>query len=299
MNQRTATSLGKLKVSGIGKYEGSIRLPKDLTKGNYTLQANGLMNVIQDGASVTQVISASIRAIVRTTAAKTKTVQTIVHFRGGSTKLTKPAKRQLDSLIDRLPSNSKNVINFVGFVPPVGASSKTISLSKTRTKSVARYLESHGARGKYILKQEGTASQVLYGYILIKATGPVKKLVTAPVVKPQAEPTNKRNAKKATVQFTAYSANLTAAAKRQLATVVKRLPSKTNKTSNFIRIVGFVSAGGSARHVNTLSNARTKSVARYLKSKGVSGTYILESGGNASSSAKSAQRAEVTIYPDQ
>ena len=111
-----------------------------------------------------------------------------------------------------------------------------------------------------------------------------------------SQPTSKQDARKETIQFNAYSANLTKDSKRQLDILVKQLPTKID---NFVRIVGFVGPGGSASHVSKLSNARSKSVARYLKSKGVRGTYVLESGGNSVKTSKLAQNAKVTIYPNQ
>ncbi len=109
------------------------------------------------------------------------------------------------------------------------------------------------------------------------------------------EPAVKRKAMQAVVYFDAFSPNLTKSAKRQLDAVVKRLPTKSN---DLVRIVGFVGPGGSIGNIKTLSMARCESVERYLRSKGVSGKYVMKSGGNASGGGPSAQRAKVWIIPN-
>ncbi len=105
----------------------------------------------------------------------------------------------------------------------------------------------------------------------------------------------KRKAMQAVVYFDAFSPKLTKSAKRQLDAVVKRLPTKSN---DLVRIVGFVGPGGSIGNIKTLSMARCESVERYLRSKGVSGKYVMKPGGNASGGGPSAQRAKVWIIPN-
>ncbi len=110
------------------------------------------------------------------------------------------------------------------------------------------------------------------------------------------EPAVKGKAMQAVVYFDAFSSNLTKSAKRQLDAVVKRLPTKSN---DLIRIEGFVGLGGSVGHVKMLSMGRCKSVEHYLRSKGVSGKYVMKSGGNASGGGPLAQRTKVWIIPNQ
>lgn len=98
------------------------------------------------------------------------------------------------------------------------------------------------------------------------------------------------------VYFDVFSARLLPSAKRQLDNLVKRLP---RKRANLVRVVGFVGPGGSALHVKALSSARAASVARYLRSKGVRGTYVLQIGGNAKVNAPSARRASVLVVPNK
>jgi hypothetical protein len=124
----------------------------------------------------------------------------------------------------------------------------------------------------------------------------IRVYFTEDTVKQLTTPTNMRYAWNETIQFAAYSDQLTSAAKKQLDTMVKKLPKKAD---NFVRIVGFVGPGGSASHVSKLSNARSKSVERYLKSKGVRGTYVIKSGGNTVTNSQLAPHARVTIYPNQ
>ncbi len=105
-----------------------------------------------------------------------------------------------------------------------------------------------------------------------------------------------RTAGRTVAYFDAFSAKLTKSAKRELDAVVKRLPTKSN---NLVRVVGFVGPGGSVGDVNALCKARTESVARYLRSKGVSGKYVLTVGGNAWPNTQSARRANVLVIPNK
>ncbi len=187
ISSSVATFLQSLDVSGDGSYTGSVRIPSDLAHGTYTLQLNGLVNDTRQGAAVARVLSISILVRVNKPAAKKKTVQTIVHFQGTSTKLTEPAKRQLDALVDRVPTGSNNLINLDGFVAPVGSSRKAVALSKARTQSVARYLRSKGVSGKYILKPNRNDLQVLSDYILVKISVPAKKPARKPAVEPHKQ----------------------------------------------------------------------------------------------------------------
>jgi outer membrane protein OmpA-like peptidoglycan-associated protein len=170
-------------------------------------------------------------------------------------------------------------------VSRIGTCSGLVQLPKSLTQ------------GAYTLQIEGLVSgnrlrtattQVLSASIQVNVVKSAGKYV--------ATPTSKQDARKQRIQFEPYSAKLTKAAKEQLRVMVEQLP---NKTGNFVRIVGFVSAGGSASHASELGNTRSKSVQRYLTSRGVRGTYVLMLGGNTVKNTQQAPHARVTIYPNQ
>jgi outer membrane protein OmpA-like peptidoglycan-associated protein len=168
-------------------------------------------------------------------------------------------------------------------------------------------------KGVYTLQMEGlvdrarqrsATTQMLSASIRVNvikladkhAAKPARKPGSKPTSKPEAEPTHRKDAQKQRIQFEPYSAKLTKAARKQLHAMVKKLP---NKTHNFVRIVGFVSAGGSPNHADKLGNSRCREVAHYLKSQGVHGTYVLKLGANAENNSQLAPHARVTIFPNQ
>jgi outer membrane protein OmpA-like peptidoglycan-associated protein len=188
-----------------------------------------------------------------------------------------------------------------------------LPVSRKGTCSGKVSLPSYLIKGVYTLQMEGlvdgtrqrsATTQMLSASIrvnVIKAAGkhsakPASKPGFKPSSKPEVKPTNRQDAQKQRIQFEPYAAKLTKTAKEQLHAMVKQLP---NKTHNFVRIVGFVSAGGSPSHANQLGNTRSRSVARYLKSQGVHGTYVLKLGGNTVKNSQLAPHAKVTIYPNQ
>jgi outer membrane protein OmpA-like peptidoglycan-associated protein len=145
-------------------------------------------------------------------------------------------------------------------------------------------------------QQQHPAVQVLSIHMRVNVLGSAGKQVAQPASKPQAKPSSKQVARQQRIQFEPYSAQLTKAAKQQLHVAVEQL---SNKTRNVVRIVGFVSAGGSASHARQLGNARSQSVERYLKSQGVQGTYVLKLGGSTVKNSQFAPHARVTIYPNR
>ena len=287
-------------MSGDGTYVGAIPVPGDLPPGTYTLQVNGLTDNTRQRAVDTRAISISILVKVTELVVEGKTVRTIVDFPVSSVKLTNPAKRQLDALIKRLPESSKRIIRLDSFAGSNVLGDSTISLSGARARSVEGYLRSKGIRGEYDIKDGATADRILSTYILVRVTGlankPVSKPANKPTSKPAIKPANKQDAVRGGIQFDAYSAALTKSAKGELNLLLKQLPTKSN---NFVRVVGFVGPGGSVNNAKTLSKARSESVARYLRSKGIRGEYDLTAGGSATSLAPAAQRTKITIFPNQ
>lgn len=194
---------------------------------------NGLTNNTRQRAVDTRPFSVSILVEVTEPVVEGKTIRTIVDFPASSAKLTNPTKRQLDALVKWLPATSKNVVRFDSFAGSRDLADKVIALSGTRAKSVERYLRSIGVRGKYEVNDGATTVGILSTYIPVRVTGPANK--------PVNKLNNQQDAVRAGIQFDAYSAALAQSAKRQLDTLVKRLPAKSN---NFVRIVGFVSPAG-------------------------------------------------------
>ncbi len=154
----TATPLGLWDVSSDGTFAGSVPIPGDLARGTYTLQVNGLTNDTRQRSVDTRLISISILVRVVKPAVKGKAVRGVVYFDAYSAQLTKDAKRELNTLVKRLPTTSNNLVRIVGFTGPGGSIGQVNALSKARAKSVARYLRSKGVRGKYILIVGGNAS---------------------------------------------------------------------------------------------------------------------------------------------
>ncbi len=151
----TTTFLGSREVSSDGTYAGSVPLPGDLAPGTYTLQVNALTNNTRLRADETHVCSISILARVIKPAVKGKAVRAVAYFDVFSPKLTKSAKRQLDTLVKLLPTKSNNLVRIDG---PGGSIGNINALSKSWTKSATRYLQSKGVTGRYVLKVGGKVS---------------------------------------------------------------------------------------------------------------------------------------------
>ncbi|MHB1068081.1 MAG: OmpA family protein [Candidatus Nanopelagicales bacterium] len=97
------------------------------------------------------------------------------------------------------------------------------------------------------------------------------------------------------VYFDVLSAALSRDAKAEL----RRLASRLDKRSlrNRITIVGFVGPGGPSYNNKSLSQARARSVATYLRSLGVRGRYTVEGAGLSPRQGPSARRANVIVQP--
>ncbi len=160
----TATFLGGVDVFSAGTY-ARVPIPGDLARGTYTLQVKGLTKHTRQAAVVTRASSFSISILVRVIDPAPAAEQTVVYFDVFSAKLTKPAKRALNTLVARLPTRSSRLVRIVGFAGPGYSIGVVKALSKARAKSVARHLRSKGVRGKYILSgrrytsENGTAAQ--------------------------------------------------------------------------------------------------------------------------------------------
>jgi uncharacterized repeat protein (TIGR02543 family) len=96
---------------------------------------------------------------------------------------------------------------------------------------------------------------------------------------------------KATVYFAPLSATLNAASKKSLQSVVK----KTGKKVNTAVVVGFVQPVGPQDNDQSLSTARARTVAAYLKSLGMRGTFKVKGDGRAEESGAQARRVDIRI----
>lgn len=99
---------------------------------------------------------------------------------------------------------------------------------------------------------------------------------------------------KRSVYFDVNSAALSSSAKKVLAKVAK-----SYKSGVTINISGYVQDAGSSTNNKSLSAARAKAIAKFLKSKGVTATITTSGKGTPSSKAKAAKarRATLTITP--
>ncbi len=148
------------------------------------------------------------------------------------------------------------------------------------------------ARGTYTLQVKGLTKHTRQAAVVTRASS-FSISILVRVIEPAAA---KPKAVRTVVYFGVLSAKLTKPAKRHLHALVTRLPTKSN---NFVRIVGFAGPGYSSAFVNALSKARAKSVARYLRSQGVRGKYVLRTGGYAPANGTPAQRASVLVIPNK
>jgi outer membrane protein OmpA-like peptidoglycan-associated protein len=170
-----------------------------------------------------------------------------------------------------------------------------IAVTKVGTCSGSLPVPVAMAKGVYTLQIDSMVKDSRQAIpVMRRMSASIRVNILAPTVKKTS--VQKAVVHKANVQFEAYSSNLTKPAKRILNRLAKQLP---RKTLDLVRIVGFVGVGGSVSHATKLSNARAKSVARYLKSQGVRGKYVISSGGNKARSAKVGQSARVTVYSNR
>lgn len=148
------------------------------------------------------------------------------------------------------------------------------------------------APGTYTLQVNGWTADTR---LRAKETMVLSLSILANISNPNANPGVKGKTARGIVSFNAYSAKLTKSVARRLDAVIKRIP---NKSNNLVRVIGVVERGSGAR-ANALAKARTKSVARYLLSQGVSGKYVLKTVTNTSGKGSSGKRTKVRIIPNR
>ncbi len=148
------------------------------------------------------------------------------------------------------------------------------------------------ARGTYTLQVKGLTKPTRQAAVVTRGVSFSISILVRVINPAAAEP----KAVQMVVYFDVFSAKLTKSAKRHLHALVTRLPTRS---TNLVRVVGFAGPGYSNSVVKALSKARAESVARYLRSKGVRGKYVLKVGGYAPANATPAQRASVLVIPNK
>lgn len=148
------TLVGTISVDASGKFAGKVDIPKLLSLGGNTLQANGYTT---DG--VVRSVSLGIDVIARQLGAKRSTA--VTYFDANSARLTAAAKRSLDQFASAVPKTAKGVtVNVTGFVQPTSFVGNDKSLASARARAVSSYLRAKGLKGSYELIGKGRALQM-------------------------------------------------------------------------------------------------------------------------------------------
>jgi outer membrane protein OmpA-like peptidoglycan-associated protein len=122
--------------------------------------------------------------------------------------------------------------------------------------------------------------------------GKVRSLSLGVQVNPANSPSGSRKAKaKTTVYFASGSAALNASAKKSLNALVKG----RKKTVTRIVVNGFVQGTNATANDQSLSRARATTIARYLKSQGVTGKVVVQAKGVAKETGAAGRKAVVRI----
>ena len=147
------TLVGTVQVDAKGAFSSNVDIPRLLSLGANTLQANGYT---PDG--VVRSVSLGIDVIARQLGAKHSTA--ITYFAAGSSRLTPQAQHSLTLLARSIPKAAKGVrVNVTGFVQPTNFSGNDKSLSTARARAVSQYLRAHGLSGTYTVSGKGKALQ--------------------------------------------------------------------------------------------------------------------------------------------
>ncbi len=147
------TYVGAISVESNGSFSGNIDIPKLLSIGGNTLQANGYTP-----DQKVRSVSLGIDVIARQLGAKRSTA--VTYFKAGSAWLSAPTRRSLDQLVRGIPKSAKGVrVNVTGFVQPTSFSGNDRALSAARAKAVSSYLHSKGLKGAYVVSGKGKALQ--------------------------------------------------------------------------------------------------------------------------------------------
>ena len=140
--------LGTVRVDANGSFSTDLLIPGSIGAGRHTIQVNGL-------SPSGQLRSTSLGVQV----VKTTTLTSTVLFDADSPAITLSALRTIERLAARVaalqPVNSS--VQVLGYVQPVGSSSKDQVLSARRARNVAKVLLGAGVQGAYDVRGLGAA----------------------------------------------------------------------------------------------------------------------------------------------
>ena len=147
------------------------------------------------------------------------------------------------------------------------------------------------AEGRYTLQFSGLATGVRQ-----RASAEIQVLsvsVQVAVDAPAATPKRVRTL----VYFDPMSSTLSRQAKRALDSLIAQLP--VGLRTGTVRVVGYNGDNGMSANNQSLSTARARAVARYLRAGGLRSTYVVRGAGLSSLNGPSARHASVTYIPDR
>ena len=147
------------------------------------------------------------------------------------------------------------------------------------------------AEGRYTLQFSGLATGVRQ-----RASAEIQVLsvsVQVAVDAPAATPKRVRTL----VYFDPMSSTLSRQAKRALDSLIAQLP--VGLRTGTVRVVGYNGDNGMSANNQSLSTARARAVARYLRAGGLRSTYVVRGAGLSSLTGPSARHASVTYIPDR
>ena len=147
------------------------------------------------------------------------------------------------------------------------------------------------AEGRYTLQFSGLATGVRQ-----RASAEIQVLsvsVQVAIDAPAATPKRVRTL----VYFDPMSSTLSRQAKRALDSLIAQLP--VGLRTGTVRVVGYNGDNGMSANNQSLSTARARAVARYLRAGGLRSTYVVRGAGLSSLTGPSARHASVTYIPDR
>lgn len=147
------------------------------------------------------------------------------------------------------------------------------------------------AEGRYTLQFSGLATGVRQ-----RASAEIQVLsvsVQVAIDAPAATPKRVRTL----VYFDPMSSTLSRQAKRALDSLIAQLP--VGLRTGTVRVVGYIGDNGMSANNQSLSTARARAVARYLRAGGLRSTYVVRGAGLSSLTGPSARHASVTYIPDR
>jgi len=140
--------LGTVRVDANGSFSTNLPIPSNIGAGRHTIQMNGL-------SPSGQLRSASLGVRV----VKTTTLTGTVYFGADSSAITLTTLRSLERLAARVAALQPltSTVEVLGYVQPVGSSSRDRVLSLQRARNAAKALRGAGVQGVYDVRGLGRA----------------------------------------------------------------------------------------------------------------------------------------------